>query len=233
MSPGAIVNTITRVARRREATTPQRSRTKFSVITTLAVELAQTARMWGRAVAPFAEWVARTLWSNSRNPTNQIAPPTRLTQRHKREAKGAPSLPPAERGTRRHNLCRGCGKTIRVGRTHCGRCAIDSATERIAHAARIGRVAARTPEARAKQGAARRRHAQTCSAWDASTQPAWLTDQVYSERIQPLLAHMSSSAIASRIGVSRWYAGRIRHSYRPHPRHWLALAQLVGTPESN
>jgi hypothetical protein len=36
MSPGAIVNTITRVARRREATTPQRSRTKFSVITPLS-----------------------------------------------------------------------------------------------------------------------------------------------------------------------------------------------------
>jgi hypothetical protein len=41
---------------------------------------------------------------------------------------------------------------------------------------------------------------------------------------------MSSSAIASRIGVSRWYAGRIRQGYRPHPRHWQALARLVGTP---
>jgi hypothetical protein len=39
---------------------------------------------------------------------------------------------------------------------------------------------------------------------------------------------MSSSAIASRIGVSRWYAGRIREGYRPHPRHWLALAELIG-----
>jgi len=27
---------------------------------------------------------------------------------------------------------------------------------------------------------------------------------------------------------SRWYAGRIREGYRPHPRHWPALAELVG-----
>ena len=44
---------------------------------------------------------------------------------------------------------------------------------------------------------------------------------------QPLLARMSSLAIASRIGVSRWYAGKIRQGYRPHPRHWQALAALV------
>jgi hypothetical protein len=42
-----------------------------------------------------------------------------------------------------------------------------------------------------------------------------------------LLARMSTSAIASKIGVSRWYASRIRKGYRPHPRHWQALAQLV------
>ena len=35
-------------------------------------------------------------------------------------------------------------------------------------------------------------------------------------------------AIASRIEVSRCYAGRIRRGYRPHPRHWQALAGLVG-----
>jgi hypothetical protein len=59
-------------------------------------------------------------------------------------------------------------------------------------------------------------------------QPAWLTAEVYSKKIQPLLAGISTSAIRSRIGVSRWYAGRIREGYRPHPRHWLALAELAG-----
>jgi hypothetical protein len=31
-----------------------------------------------------------------------------------------------------------------------------------------------------------------------------------------------------RISVSRWYAGRIREGYRPHPRHWEVLAELAG-----
>jgi hypothetical protein len=39
----------------------------------------------------------------------------------------------------------------------------------------------------------------------------------------------ATSTIASRIGVSRWYAGRIREGYRPHARHWQKLAQLVAT----
>ena len=49
-----------------------------------------------------------------------------------------------------------------------------------------------------------------------------------SEKIQPLLVSLSASAIARHISVSRWYAGRIREGYRPHPRHWKALAELVG-----
>jgi CRISPR-associated endonuclease Cas1 len=198
------------------------------LMSALAIELAQTAPIWGRAVAPLAEWVARTLWSNLTKPARQVAPPTRLTQRHKREAKGAPSFPVVERASRPQRLCRGCGKSIRAERTHCGQCAIDGAKQRLIDAARIGRQASRSPEARAKQAAARRRHAQASSAWDASSQPAWLTAAVYSEKIQTQLAGISTSTIASRIGVSRWYAGRIRQGYRPHPRHWPVLAQLVG-----
>jgi hypothetical protein len=30
-----------------------------------------------------------------------------------------------------------------------------------------------------------------------------------------------------RLTISRWYAGKIRHGYRPHPRHWEALVELV------
>jgi hypothetical protein len=47
------------------------------------------------------------------------------------------------------------------------------------------------------------------------------------ETIQPLLANIPTSEIRSRIGVSHWYAGKIRQGYRPHPRHWQALAELV------
>jgi len=74
----------------------------------------------------------------------------------------------------------------------------------------------------------RRRHAQACSEWNGSSQPAWLTSEVFSQQIQPLLAKIPTAAIRSRIGVSRWYAGRIREGYRPHPRFWQTLAELVG-----
>jgi hypothetical protein len=43
---------------------------------------------------------------------------------------------------------------------------------------------------------------------------------------RPACEH-SNRCDRSRIGVSRWYAGPIREGYRPHPRHWLALAKLV------
>jgi len=198
------------------------------LMSSLAIELSQTAQIWGHAVAPIAECVARTLWSNSRKPTDQVAPPTRLTQRYKREAKGAPSFPVVERAPRTQHLCRGCGKSIRREHTHCGRCAIQSATQRLIDAARVGRKLSLSPEARAKHRATRLRHAQACSAWDPSTQPSWLTSDFYIDKILPRLAETSGVTIASRIGVCRWYAGRIRQGYRPHPRHWLALAHLVG-----
>jgi hypothetical protein len=43
-----------------------------------------------------------------------------------------------------------------------------------------------------------------------------------------LLSNVATSVIRSNIGVSRWYASRIRQGYRPHPRHWQALADLAG-----
>jgi CRISPR-associated endonuclease Cas1 len=194
-----------------------------------AAHLCQTAPTWGRAVAPYAEWVARAFWSTIHKPDAPFA--TRLTQSNKRQAKGAPTCPPAPRTQPPQTLCRGCGKNITAGRTHCAPCSIDGATERLGSAARIGRVAARSPEARAKHAASRRRHAEACSGWDLSKQPPWLTSEVFSQRIQPLLAGVPTSVIRSGIGVSRWYASKIRQGYRPHPRHWEELAKLVGILE--
>jgi CRISPR-associated protein Cas1 len=196
------------------------------ICTPLVIKLCETADTWRRLVAPVAEYVAQELWSSISSASKRPLA-TRLTQRTKREVKG--SEVHEVKHTRPEHVCQGCGKKIRIGRTHCGRCAIESATNRLADAARIGRIAAHDPEARAKHSATRKRHAQACTAWDASSQPAWLTAKLYSEKIQPLLAHSSASAIAKQIGVSRWYAGRIREGYRPHPRHWVLLATLVGS----
>src|ERR1035441_2300183 len=152
---------------------------------------------------------------------------TRLTQPRRTEAKGKIWVTTAELPTTEHS-CRGCGMKIATGRLNCANCAVDGATAQRGFAAKLGRLAAQRPEARAKHVASRKRHAQAESAWNTSKQPAWLTSEVFSQQIQPLLANTPTSAIRSRIGVSRWYAGRIREGYRPHPRHWQALANLVG-----
>jgi CRISPR-associated endonuclease Cas1 len=221
---GYLVDWITREPLKREWFFEQRDG-NCRLMGSFAVRLSETAPTWGRAVAPYAEWIARTLWT--RRPASN-APATRLTQRHRREAKGHSSPQIAQPAPRRQRLCGGCGKAIRPERTHCAQCAVTSATERLADAARLGRLVAQSPEARAKRSSTQRRQTKACWSWKPSSQPAWLTEDVYSRKIQPLLAGMSTSAIASKIGVSRWYAARIRKGYRPHPRHWQALATLVG-----
>src|SRR5215470_6570647 len=50
-------------------------------------QLSETARVWGRAVAFFAECVTRELWSSSAKLVREPSPPTRLTQRRKQEVK--------------------------------------------------------------------------------------------------------------------------------------------------
>jgi CRISPR-associated endonuclease Cas1 len=196
----------------------------------ICTKLSETVPAWGKLVAPWAEYVARILWKEARpGRTHNSSPPTRLTQRRRTEAKGKVWIAAVEPPKTDH-LCRGCGKTIRDGRNHCGKCAVTTATERLANAARIGRVAAQSPDARKKHAESERRHALARSSWDPASRPAWLTGDLFAQKIQPLLAKVSNSTIRSAIGVSRWYAGRIRQGYRPHPRHWQALVNLVNFP---
>jgi CRISPR-associated protein Cas1 len=196
----------------------------------LAIKLCETSETWRRLVAPVTEDVTRLILSSvtksaSMSKMSRTLIATRLT-RNKREAKSSKAF--ARKPPKLEHVCSDCGKSIKPARDHCSKCAVESAAERFVDTARIGRVAARSPEACAKHAASRRRHARACSEWDASTQPAWLTSEVFSEQIQPLLASIPTSAIGSRIGVSRWYANQIRRGYRPHPRHWQALAELAG-----
>ena len=67
-----------------------------------------------------------------------------------------------------------------------------------------------SPEDRPKLANTQRKNALAQHAWKLSEQPAWLTAKFYSEKVQPVLAAMSSSVIARQISVSRWYVGRIR-----------------------
>jgi len=193
----------------------------------LCARLSETAPTWGKLVAPWAEYVARTLWATTSPSKSERRLSTPLTQQHRRIAKGRPPFSEVKT-PKPERLCRGCGKKVPVDSTNCTECDLKIATKRLVEVAKAGRVAGHTPEAIAKESATHRKHAQATAAWNPATQPSWLTEQIFSEKIQPALARASATNIAKRIGVSRWYAGRIREGYRPHPRHWRVLAQLVG-----
>src|SRR5436309_1413339 len=77
------------------------------LMASFATRLTETAGIWARAVGPVAEWVARQLWSTTHKRTQSDLLPTRLTQTHRREAKGIVSTQTATAAPRVENLCRG------------------------------------------------------------------------------------------------------------------------------
>ncbi len=196
----------------------------------LASRLSETAPMWSRAVAPVAEWLAQRLWQSARKTstqTDQILP-TRLTQNRKRDAQGGPIQSPIQRQPYRENLCRECGEPTGREYTRCDTCRMEETTKRMADVARMGRLSAHGTRAQAKRSTTQRRNAIAAHSWQASDQPAWLTEQFYFSRIRPLLEQRSGTSIARAIGVTCAYGSRIRRGSRPHPRHWQALARLIG-----
>jgi len=192
-----------------------------------AVRLSETASIWRRAVAPVVEWVAKQFWSTTQRRTQSAQAPTHLTQAHRHEAKGVGARPTAPRVSKRENLCPGCGKKIQDRSAKCSHCAKPGKMRNLINAARTGRLTANGPKAQAKRAIKARKNALAQHAWKESDQPAWLTPELFARNIQPLLSNISMSAIRSALGISKWYASKIRQGYRPHPRHWRALAQLV------
>jgi hypothetical protein len=192
----------------------------------LCSKLSETAPTWHKLVAPWAEYVAHSLYGGRASRARCVAGiKTPLTQTHRREAKAA--LPSSAKMPKVLHVCRGCGKSIRKGGKDCGKCAVASSTVRLVEGAKIGRIAARKPQARAKHSESARRNALARSSWDPASLPAWLTADFFLGEIRCLLANVSTSKIRGSLGVSAWYASKIRQGYIPHPRHWKALAQLA------
>jgi hypothetical protein len=143
-----------------------------------------TAPTWGKLVAPWAEYVASTLWATTtRSKSIRIpVPATRLTQQHRRQAKGQPSFPsvtPPEPDS----VCRGCGTHVNRSRRYCSGCA---QTETKANFG-VGREIAQRPESLAKRAATQRQHKLAMRNWKRADLPGWLTPDVYEKQIQPAL----------------------------------------------
>ena len=191
-----------------------------------ASKLSQTAETWANLVAPVAEWFAQEVCKSTNRSSAET--PTPLTQRHRREAKGQDPLPKVKPTLTPKRICRGCGKQLERHRTNCSNCSMEILTKRITQAAHLGRALAHAPAAKAKRVATQRVNTQAAWDWKPSDLPSWLTGKFYSEKIQPILASTSGTAIAKKLKVSRVYALHIRKGRVPHPRHWKALAELVG-----
>jgi CRISPR-associated endonuclease Cas1 len=200
------------------------------LMASLTEQLSETVSTWRIAVAPIAERIARILWqtTTNRKPKGKVPPPTRLTQRHKREAKGVSSLP-VQKQKPPQNICQGCGSHISPRKTYCFSCGVATSTERLLDVAQQGRIIAVSPEVNARRAEKTRGHNLARWGWAAASQPTWLTNEFYETKIHPLLANIPRSTISDALGVSKTYASEIRAGkLLPHPRHWLKLAELVG-----
>lgn len=222
-----VLDWITREPIRREWFFEQRDG-NCRLMGSFAVRLSETARTWGRAVAPIAEWIARELWSTIKKPTRLRLPATPLTQSHKREAKGISADVPACTPPKPMRVCRGCGASVKRGRDYCVACGLVVSTDKILEVSQAGRVAAQSAQAQASRAETQRRNAIAQHAWKSSNGPT-LSEEVYQREIQPRLSMLSNSAIATALCVSWSYAADIRRGRRrPHPRHWGILTEIVG-----
>jgi len=192
-----------------------------------AVRLSETARTWGRAVAPIAEWVAHELWSPTSKRARPRLPATRLTQNHKREAKGVSMDVPPRESPKPPRICLGCGAPIIYGKNFCSSCGVIVARDELIKSAKRGRIAAQSLEAQAHRTETQRRNANAQLAWEQSGQPK-ISDEVYRNEIQPRLAGVTIPTIMSALNVCASYAANIRRGRRrPHARHWEILARLT------
>jgi hypothetical protein len=182
--------------------------------------------MWGRAVAPVAEWVAQALWNSSRSRSTNDAVPTRLTQRRRIEGRGNELRIGLRAAPKRIRVCELCGAEG-IRKRYCPSCAVEVARENMA--ALIGHSKPKNSRVKARFSKTLSDHAVANTWWSPSSLPEWLNEEFYTREVQPMLRKIKVKEIGQALQVSQPYAALIRLGRRrPHPRHWEALARLVG-----
>jgi hypothetical protein len=180
-----VLNWLTRQPLRRGWFFEERSGT-CRLMGRFAERLSETAPTWAQAVAPIAERVAKVLWTTIPKSGRNRGPATRLTQQHRREAKGRSSRP-IQSPQKPPRLCRLCGVAIARGDTHCASCWAKCGDERMQS------VAAERSASRADTGGA----SSACRC--AATQ----------HRSRACVETVRSTSVADRAGVSQ------KHSTAP------------------
>jgi len=195
----------------------------------LCTRLSETAPTWGKLVAPWAEYVARTLWASTSRPRGSRLPSTPLTQQHRRKAKGqlVPASVPAPRPQK---VCRGCGAMLGSSQgKQCALCGVSVSRANMIEIARRGRIASKSAVSRERMSVSQKQQRAARRGWLSSSLPAWLTQSTYREMILPKLATVTVPALARTMNVTEPYAAEVRKGrHVPHPMHWQALAAVVG-----
>jgi CRISPR-associated endonuclease Cas1 len=196
-----------------------------------AAKLSETASMWRKLVAPWAEFIARELWNTTKKrASGRDLPPTRLTQQRKREVKGSTYSVSATRMPRPDRVCVDCGAQVTRGHDRCRQCAGPLWTSGLIEGAKAGRIVAHSAKARRSRTTTKRRQDAARREWMRSGESP-INEEVYRTQIQPKLMRLTVSSIQAALQVSVVYASHIRRGKRvPHPRHLLSLAALVGYP---
>jgi len=184
--------------------------------------------MWRRALAPFAEGIARALWLETPKRGRVESLSTPLTQTRKREAKDISATVKPELIPSAPNICGICGMNIATACKYCRTCATTIRRENVIKASRLGRLETHKPDAQARRSETQRRQQAARKNWKSESLPDWLDEKFYREQIQPKLPRLQVRVIQFELCVSEPYALRIRQGLCiPHARHWEKLARIT------
>jgi hypothetical protein len=198
------------------------------LMASLATKLSESASIWRRAIAPFAEGIARALWLETPKSRRLESLSTPLTQNRKRAVKGVSAKVRPELRADAPNICGICGKTIAKECKYCRTCATAIRRENVIKASVLGRLETHKPQAQARRSATQRRQQAARKSWKLDSIPDWLDENFYREQIQPGLSGIKVRTIQFALVVSEPYALRIRKgACIPHRRHWQKLAALA------
>lgn len=194
---------------------------------TFAAQLSETSGAWRKTVAPFAEEAAQMFWQS--RPKKSSTLPTRLTQARRSEARAGnlvsntPSIPRAKA------RCPLCGSAVTTGSVYCAKCVPDVNRENLLRQAKLGQIATHSAIAEARRSATHAKHVEALRKWNPSDLPGWLDEDTYRREVLRRLAKFTVKSIRVKLAVSHPYATLIKRGVSiPHPRHWLALAELTG-----
>jgi len=193
-----------------------------------AARLSESASTWRRALAPFAEGIARALWSSTSKRRRLETLSTPLTQTRKREAKNIAAMEKSELVLNAPNVCAICGTSIATACKYCRTCATTVRRENVIKASKLGRLETHKPQAQARRSETQRRQQAARKIWKSESLPDWFNEKFYRDHIQHKISKIQVRTIQIGLSVSEAYALRIRGgACIPHPRHWQKLAALA------